>query len=117
GAVAVRPLIVLDRPENGPWNWQRIFPRDTTPKPPSKQNGWGDWIRFTNATVANGQLIIRSPWHPTAGVSPATRDSLIRAALGGGSRLMVRRVANGFQKTVQLDSVTAAIPFLRLAEP
>src|SRR6185436_12275050 len=27
--VAVRPLIVLDRPPEGAWNWQRIFPRDT----------------------------------------------------------------------------------------
>src|SRR5438552_12712965 len=30
---------------------------------------------------------------------------------------MVRRLGNGFQKTVQLDSVTAAIPLLRLSEP
>ncbi|HEY4129780.1 MAG TPA: hypothetical protein VGM50_04155, partial [Gemmatimonadaceae bacterium] len=52
-AVAVRPLIVLDRPPNGAWNWQRIFPRDTTPKAPSQQNGWGDWIRFTNAAVVS----------------------------------------------------------------
>lgn len=117
GAVVVRPLIVLDRRDGGSWNWQRIFPRDTTPKPTAQQNGWADQIRFTNVQVENGQLVIRSPWHPPADASPAVRDSLIRVALGGGSRLMINRVGNGFQKTVQLDSVTATIPLLRLSEP
>ena len=52
GAELVHPVIVLDRPPNGTWNWQRIFPRDTTPKPPTQQTGWLDWMRFTNATVS-----------------------------------------------------------------
>ena len=47
----------------------------------------------------------------------AARDSAIRDVLGGGSRLMVTRAPGGFQKTVQLDSVIAAIPLLRLSEP
>ena len=37
----MRPLVVLDHPPGGKWNWQRIFPRDTTPKPPSQQAGVG----------------------------------------------------------------------------
>jgi len=116
-AVVVRPLVVLDRPPNGPWNWQRIFPRDTTPKPASQQTKWGDWIRFTFATMVNGQLIVRTPWMPSARLSAVARDSAIRATLGGGSRLMVERVAGGFQKIVQLDSMTASVPLLRLSEP
>ncbi|HEY4130557.1 MAG TPA: hypothetical protein VGM50_08055, partial [Gemmatimonadaceae bacterium] len=111
------PLIVLDRPPNGAWNWQRIFPRDTTPKAPSQQNGWGDWIRFTNAAVVSGQLIVRSPWKPSEKLSAKGRDSVVREALGGGTRLMITRVPNGFQKTVQLDSVTAAMPLVRLSDP
>lgn len=116
-AVAVRPLIVLDRKPSGHWNWQRIFPRDTTPKPPSQQTGWGDWLRFTNATVVNGQLIVRSPWHPSEHLKPPARDSAIRDVLSGHSRLLVSRVPGGFQKTVQLDSLTASIPLLRLSQP
>jgi translocation and assembly module TamB len=117
-AVVVRPLIVLDRPPDGHWNWSRIFPRDTTPKPPSQQTAWGDWLRFTDAEVIGGQLIVRTPWKPSEALkTKAARDSAIRDVLGGGSRLMVTRVAGGFQKTVQLDSVNAAIPLLRLAEP
>jgi translocation and assembly module TamB len=117
-AVLIRPLIVLDRQPAGDWNWHRIFPRDTTPKPPSQQTGWGDWLRFTNAQVVNGQLIVRTPWHPSEGLkTQAARDSAIRSALSGGSRLLIVAVPGGFQKTVQLDSVTAAIPLLRLSEP
>jgi len=117
-AVLVKPLIVLDRPPGGTWNWQRIFPRDTTPKPASQQTGWFDWLRFTNASVVNGQLIVRSEWKPGEGLkTQAARDSAIRVALGGGSRLMISRVPGGFQKTVQLDSVTGTFPLLRLAEP
>lgn len=117
-AVLVRPLIVLDRPPNGQWNWARIFPRDTTPKPASQQTSWGDWLRFTNARVIDGQLVVRTPWKPSEGLkTQAARDSAVRDALGGGSRLMISQVPGGFQKTVQLDSVTATIPLLRLSQP
>ena len=116
-AVLVRPLVVLDRPPNGSWNWQRIFPRDTTPKPATQQTSWGDWIRFTYAKMVNGQLIVRTPWKPSEHLAPAARDSAIREALGGGSRLMVERVPGGFQKIVQLDSMTVSMPLLRLSEP
>ena len=61
-AVIVRPLVVLDRPPDGKWNWQRIMRHDTTKKSSTTQPGWGDWIRFSDAKVVNGQLIVRSPW-------------------------------------------------------
>jgi len=116
-AELVRPLIVLDRPPNGRWNWQRIIPRDTTPKPASMQAGWGDWIRFTNARVVNGQLIVQTPWSPSGKLNARARDSVVREALAGKSRLRIVRVTGGFQKIVQLDSVTGAFPLLRLNEP
>ncbi len=117
GAVAVRPLVVLDRPEGQPWNWQRIFARITAPKPPTQRPGWGDWIRFTNATVVDGELIVRTPWRPSERLSATARDSVIRDVLGGGSRLLVHRVTGGFEKVVQLDSITGTIPLLRLSQP
>lgn len=117
--IAVRPLIVLDRPatRGSTWNWQRIFERDTTPKPASEQTGWGDWLRFTNATVEGGQLIVRTPWRPSERLGPAAQDSAIREALAGGGRLMIQRAPGGYQKTIQLDSIWANIPMLRLSEP
>ena len=117
GAKVVHPVIVLDRPPNGVWNWQRLFPRDTTPKPASQQNGWTDWIRFTNASMVGGEIVARTPWSPGPKLSAAARDSVVRDVLGGASRLSVRRVAGGFQKIVQFDSVTGQFPLLRLSEP
>ena len=116
-AEVVRPLIVLDRPPHGKWNWQNIFPRDTIRKPAGQPPGWGDWILFTNARVVGAQLIVRTPWNPSEHLKPAARDSVIREAMGGGTRLLINRVPGGFQKTVQLDSVNATLPLLRLADP
>ena len=116
-AVAVRPVVVLDHPPVGHWNWQNIFPRDTTPKPASEQTKWGDWLRFTNGTVIGGQLIVRSPWHPNRGLSARARDSAISEALRGRGRLLIRRAPGGYQKIVQLDTVSATIPLLRLSQP
>jgi uncharacterized protein involved in outer membrane biogenesis len=65
-AVIVRPLIVLDRPPNGKWNWQRIIRRDTTKRSTPHKIAWGDWVRFSDARVVNGQLIVRTPWKPSA---------------------------------------------------
>ncbi len=116
-AVVVRPVVVLDHPPEGHWNWQLIFPRDTTPKPASEQVKWGDWLRFTNASIIGGQLIVSSPWHPNRGLSARARDSAITEALRGGGRLLIRRAPGGFQKIVQLDTVNATVPLLRLSQP
>ena len=116
-AVLVRPLIVLDKPPSKKWNWQLIFPRDTTPKPPSQQTGWGDWFRFTNLQVVRGQLIVRTAWTPSARLSPSARDSALRDVLSGKSRLMVQRVPGGYEKVIQLDTLNARVPLLRLSMP
>jgi hypothetical protein len=48
---------------------------------------WGDWVRFSDARVVNGQLIVRTPWKPSSGLNASARDSVIREALAGKSRL------------------------------
>jgi translocation and assembly module TamB len=115
-AVIVRPRIVLDRPPNGAWNWQRLFPHDTTPQV-TKQAGWLDRVRLTNTTITDGQVIVKSPWLPSAKLSTRARDSVLHEDLAGGSRVRIEKVANGYQKVVELDSVFARLPLLRLAEP
>lgn len=118
----VRPLIVLDRPPGGKWNYQRIFPTDTT-KPASTAPGFGSWIRFENVTVVDGDLVVRTPWAPSATLSPAARDSAIQVALGGKSRAMVVHASNAiggappYQKVVELRSLNATLPLLQLADP
>ena len=116
-AVFVHPVVVLDRPPNGPWNWNRIFPHDTMPQPPSAQPGWGDWVRLSNVQIIGGTLIVRTPWSPATGLSRAAADSVTRDALNGKTRIVVERVPGGYQKRIELDSISARVPLLRLAEP
>jgi translocation and assembly module TamB len=117
-AVVVQPLIVLDRPPDGTWNWKAIFARDTSGAPSDTVQSWGDWIRFTDLRVIEGDVVVRTPWRPHRNLrTQAARDSAIRAALAGETQVLVERVPGGFQKVVQLRSVTATIPLLRIADP
>jgi translocation and assembly module TamB len=118
----VRPLIVLDRPPGAKWNYQRIFATDTTQQA-STGPGFGSWIRFENVTVVDGDLVVRTPWSPGDKLSPAARDSAVRFALGGHGRTMVVQAAHAYggeppyQKVVELRSLNASLPMLRLADP
>jgi translocation and assembly module TamB len=118
----VRPLIVLDRPPGAKWNYQRIFATDTTQQA-STAPGFGSWIRLENVTVVDGDLVVRTPWSPGDKLSPAARDSAVRFALGGHGRTMVVQVAHAYggeppyQKIVELRSLNASLPMLRLADP
>ena len=118
----VRPLIVLDRPPGAKWNYQRIFASDTTPQQ-STGPGIGSWIRLENVTVVDGDVVVRTPWSPGTSLGPAARDSAIREALGGHGRPMVVQAAHSYggappyQKVVELRSLNASLPMLRLADP
>jgi translocation and assembly module TamB len=118
----VRPLIVLDRPPGGVWNYQRIFKSNTT-QPQSTTPGFGSWIKLENVTVIDGDLIVKTPWSPGTTLSAAARDSVVQAALGGKSRAMVvhaPRAIGGappYQKVVELRSMNARLPLLQLADP
>jgi uncharacterized protein involved in outer membrane biogenesis len=54
------PIIVLDRQPGGKWNWDRIFPRDTMTPVGQRKTGWGTWVRFTNLTIADGDITGKS---------------------------------------------------------
>lgn len=117
-----RPLVILDRPPGGKWNYQRIFASDTTQRP-STTPGFGSWIRFENVTVVDGDLVVRTPWSPGKDLSPAARDSAVRYALSGKGRTMIvhaPRTYNGappYQKISEFRSINATMPVLRLADP
>ncbi|HWL39781.1 MAG TPA: translocation/assembly module TamB domain-containing protein, partial [Gemmatimonadaceae bacterium] len=115
----VRPVVVIDK-QPGPnekWNFDRIFPRDTmTPSGPRK-TGWGTWIRFSNATILDGDVTVRTPWQPDRNLTGAEREDAVRRALGPEGRLKVVRVANGFQKVSSFHRINALLPLVRLEDP
>ena len=112
----VRPIVVLDRPHDGDWNYERIFETDTSTSPDSTL-GFGDWIAFDDVRVENGHLTVRLPWEPSDSLAGAQRDSAIRDALEGGSRLMVARTQAGLQQVMEFRDLSAELPRLRIADP
>jgi len=112
----VRPIIVLDKQPGGKWNYDRIFPRDTVTRTGVKKTGWGTWIRFSNVTVADGDLTIRSPWDPGP-TTPAERADKVRAALGPNGRLKILQVAKGYQKESSFHRINGLFPLVRLEDP
>ena len=74
----VRPIIVIDKQPGGKWNYDRIFPRDTTTPVGPRKTGWGTWIRFSDVTVVQGDLTVRAPWHPDPFKSAAEEKDAAR---------------------------------------
>ncbi len=112
----VRPIIVIDKQPGGKWNYDRIFPRDTVTRTGVKKTGWGTWIRFSNVTVANGDLTVRSPWDPGS-ATLAERADKVRAALGPQGRLKILQVPHGYQKESSFHSINGLFPVVRLEDP
>ena len=119
-----RPLIVLDKPPGGKWNYQRIFPPSDTTKPRSVRRQGFPWIVLHDVTLVDGRLVMRSPWKPDTSLSLAAQDTSIREALSGAKRVMVvRHRGEGvperrrFQKVIELRDLTARVPLLRIRQP
>ncbi|MFN2566160.1 MAG: translocation/assembly module TamB domain-containing protein [Gemmatimonadaceae bacterium] len=116
----VRPVIVLDRPPGGRWNYRRIFPDDTLPVAKDTTPGWGDWLAFTDVTVVDGRLLVRTPWRPGSELAPSAQAEQTREALSGKGRLLIVNAPppfSGYQKVVEMRAVNARMPLVRLADP
>lgn len=109
--------IVLDRAANGTWNYERIFPSDTT-VPADSGAGFGDWIRLRDLQLINSRLMVRMPWIPDSTLSVAVRDSVTDATVRGESRITVVRHPDGsYQQVQDFRNIYARLPLIRLADP
>lgn len=116
--VLYRPRVVVEKlPGGQEWNYRRLWPQTTPAGPVDTLPGWGAWVRFTNATVVDGDIVVRSPWSPRTGLSARVRDSVIKDALSDGSRLKIIAVPGGYQKVIELSKVDAKLPLVRIADP
>jgi translocation and assembly module TamB len=115
--VLFRPRVVVEKPPGGDWNYRRLWPQTKPSGPVDTMPGWGSWVKFTNATVIDGDVVVRSPWEPSSSLSARARDSVVSDALRGGSRLRIITVPGGHQKVVELARVNAKAPLVRIAEP
>lgn len=113
----LRPVIVIDKQPGGRWNYDIIFPRDTTTRAGTKKTGWGTWIRFSDVTVVDGDLTVRTPWEVDTHIVGAERTDALRKATGPDGRLRIEKVANGYQKVSVFHKINAKFPLLRLTDP
>ena len=88
-----------------------------TPKNRVRKTGWGTWIRFTDVTIVDGDLTVRSPWEPDASLTGAERSDVVRVALGPEGRLVLEKLPEGYQKIFRFHHVNAKLPLLRLEHP
>ncbi|HET7612525.1 MAG TPA: translocation/assembly module TamB domain-containing protein [Gemmatimonadaceae bacterium] len=113
----VRPVIVIDKLPGDKWNYERIFPRDTTTSTGPKKTGWGTWIRFSDVTMIEGDLTIRAPWAPDPNITPAEQQDAVRRALGPTGRLKIIQLAKGYQRESSFHHINAIFPLVRLEDP
>ncbi|MEO5589477.1 MAG: hypothetical protein ABIS03_07820, partial [Gemmatimonadaceae bacterium] len=113
----VRPVIVLDRKPGGIWNYDRIFPRHSATETGVQKTGWGTYVRFTNVTLVDGDITVRSPWEPKASLPPVKRQAAMDLALGPDGRFLIGKVSNGYQKISKFHHVDAKLPLVRLEDP
>ncbi|HEX5971339.1 MAG TPA: translocation/assembly module TamB domain-containing protein [Gemmatimonadaceae bacterium] len=111
------PRVVVEKLPGGEWNYRRLWPQQKPSGPVDTLPGWGSWVKFTNVTVLNGDVVVRSPWEPRTGLSARVRDSVITDALKGGSRLTIVRAPGGLQKVIELAQVNGKYPLVRIADP
>jgi translocation and assembly module TamB len=116
--VLYRPTVVVERVPGGDWNYRKLWPQLGKPSTPGDTiPGWGSWIKLTNATMVDGHVTVRTPWSPSRGLSARARDSVVKDALSGGSRLQIISVPGGYQKVVELQHVDAKMPLVRISDP
>ncbi len=110
-----RPVIVLAESQDGAWNYRRIFPSSGAPS--SSHAGFGTAISLANVFLTNGDLTVRTPWHPDSTLRGVARDSAIAVATSANSRNVVESVPGGFEKAIAVHDLTVSAPSVRLADP
>jgi translocation and assembly module TamB len=113
----VRPVIVIDKLPGDKWNYERIFPRDTTTSTGPRKTGWGTWIRFSDVTMIEGDVTVRAPWAPDPNITPAEQQDAVRRALGPTGRLKIIQLAKGYQRESSFHHINAIFPLVRLEDP
>jgi hypothetical protein len=102
----VRPVVNLRVSGDGRWNFQEVFGR-RTPRPPvaAPRPGHGRGITLREVAIRSGDLTLRLPWRPDPAVPP---DS---------SRWHLERTADGWQRVIRLERLSAILPKARVAAP
>ncbi len=111
----VNPIVVLNQPPGGTWNFKRIFPGQPNAGPAGA--GFGSWIQLANTTVRGGLFVVKAAWAPADSLGAAARRKAIQASLSPDSRQWVVRDDGGYQSIYEFFGIAGHLPFMRLADP
>ncbi|HYD54698.1 MAG TPA: hypothetical protein VEA99_18840, partial [Gemmatimonadaceae bacterium] len=112
-----RPVVVLDNPPTGRWNWQRIFRREKPDVPKDDTPGFGDWVSATDVRIVDGDVLVKTTWKVDTLQSKAEQQKDIREALSGEERDLIVRHPDGFQKVMRFRQIDAVLPHAIIADP
>ncbi|MFN8572185.1 MAG: translocation/assembly module TamB domain-containing protein [Gemmatimonadaceae bacterium] len=107
------PVLTLTKDADGRWNYERIFPHDTTSA--DTTTGWGDWVSLGHVSLAEGRVQIQRPWNPD---DPRARaDSALAQTLADSSSLVIVRTPQGLSQVVTLEQVAGVVSAATIATP
>ncbi len=112
--VATRLRVQLVQGADGTWNYERIFPRDSTST--DTTSGFGSWVRLDRVRLVDAAMTVKRPWEPPKLATAAARDSAIGLALSADSRLRVTKLGDGYQQRMDFRSVQALAHDVVLAD-
>ncbi|HSH46516.1 MAG TPA: hypothetical protein VK966_11800, partial [Longimicrobiales bacterium] len=98
------PTVNLERlPGQEEWNFERIFPGDTTTVPDTLPDE--DLVLIEDVTVMDGTVVLRLPWDPEPPVEPEDTARLILEDVPGGvARVMRFEAVNGRMPRIVWDA-------------
>lgn len=110
--------LVLDRPPEEAWNFERIFGLDPDAEPdPDPAPGLGDWIEIRNVRIEDSRVTLRTPWVPDDDLSPNAREEALGRARAGETREVVEEVPGGLQQVMDLQAVESELSRVMVAHP
>lgn len=107
-----RPRVRLDRGASGRWNYQEIFRLGEgggSGNPPAL-------VLFRAVLVRQGEIELRLPWAPAAGLDPRARDSAIAAERSRPGRVLLEDDA-GFRRVIRFAPLEARLSRLLISSP
>ena len=111
------PVITLNQPPGGQWNFVHLFPQDSAAPAAADTGGFGSYIRLDGLTIVNAAVTVRLPWSPADSLEGEARRAAIERELGTDSRLSIIEVPGGYQMRMVFRDLDAELPTVRLAHP
>lgn len=112
---AEHPIVYIRQHENGDWNFRRVFPSGKH-SPIKPGPSFGDFFTVDSATLRDATFLLTLPWHPSAHLHGAARDSAIRFELHRKDHV-VRRTGEGFARTWRWSQGNLTLVHARISRP